>query len=374
MAAWAASPARFREDANAEDDLALGGYRDRLLVELAQNASDAAGAGGTLCLSYDGGVLLAANTGAPLDAAGVAALASLRASAKRGGGTVGRFGVGFAAVAAVSDEVVITSTTGAVRFSRTRTAQAVAGIASLAGELAARQGRVPLLRLAWPAEDGPAGRTEVRVVVRPDSDAAVRALLAGLDPTLLLVLPGLVELDVNGRVLTAEPAGDDVLLGGVRWRVARGQGELDPGLLADRPVEERDRTRWEVTWAVPVDAAGVPEPLPVPAFVRAPTATDDPMSLPAMLAATLPLGPDRRRVLPGALTDAVLAAAADVLAGLVLRLADTPERLVLVPGPFGGGEVDARLCAAVLGRLLDTAFLAGRRPDRAQVLDGASAA
>ena len=27
--AWAASPARFREDANAEEDYALGGYRDR---------------------------------------------------------------------------------------------------------------------------------------------------------------------------------------------------------------------------------------------------------------------------------------------------------------------------------------------------------
>ncbi|MCW2873460.1 hypothetical protein, partial [Actinacidiphila oryziradicis] len=37
--AWAASPARFREDANAEEDLALGGYRDRLVVELAQNAA-----------------------------------------------------------------------------------------------------------------------------------------------------------------------------------------------------------------------------------------------------------------------------------------------------------------------------------------------
>src|SRR5690606_27223851 len=44
--AWAASPARFREDANAEEDLALGGYRDRLVVELAQNAADAAARAG----------------------------------------------------------------------------------------------------------------------------------------------------------------------------------------------------------------------------------------------------------------------------------------------------------------------------------------
>jgi hypothetical protein len=40
--AWAASPGRFREDANAEEDYALGGYRDRVVVELAQNAADAA--------------------------------------------------------------------------------------------------------------------------------------------------------------------------------------------------------------------------------------------------------------------------------------------------------------------------------------------
>src|SRR5437763_8579600 len=90
LAAWAASPARFREDANAEEDLVRGGYRDRLLVELAQNAADAAlKAGGPGSLRFelgadgDGEVLRAANTGAPLDAAGVQALATLRASAKR---------------------------------------------------------------------------------------------------------------------------------------------------------------------------------------------------------------------------------------------------------------------------------------------------
>lgn len=42
LAGWVAAPVRLREDANAEEDLALGGYRDRLVVELAQNAADAA--------------------------------------------------------------------------------------------------------------------------------------------------------------------------------------------------------------------------------------------------------------------------------------------------------------------------------------------
>ena len=201
--AWTASPARFREDANAEDDLALGGYRDRLVVELAQNASDAGGP--SLSLAFDGSVLSAANTGSPLDADGVAALASLRASSKRSGGTVGRFGVGFAAVAAVADEVVVASTTGAVRFSRALTLAAVQDIPALAKELALARGRVPLLRLPFECDEAPRKGfdTEVRITVRPESADAVRAMLAEVDPTLLLVLPGLSSLEVDGRSLSS---------------------------------------------------------------------------------------------------------------------------------------------------------------------------
>ncbi len=345
-------------------------------MELAQNASDAAGSGGVLRVSYDGALLEAANTGRPLDAAGVLALSTLRASAKRGGATVGRFGVGFAAVAAVSDEVEVASTTGAVLFSRARTSQEVERLPALAAELAARGGRVPLLRLPFASRSVPPPGVDtcVRVWVRPEAADRVREMLTELDPALLLVLPGLAELSLPGRRLRADADGDDVLLDGVRWRTARGDGALDAELLAGRPVEERDRTRWSATWAVPVDGSGVPGPLPGPAVLRAPTPTDDPLSLPALLAATLPLGPDRRRVQGGPLTDAVLTGAADVLADLVLRLADTPDRLRLVPGPLGAGEVDARLGALVLRRLRTTAFLAGRTPGRAVVLDGASTA
>src|SRR3954452_20822670 len=103
--AWAASPARFREDANAEEDLVRGGYRDRVLVELAANAADAAvaaGVPGRIRFELRDGYLLVANSGAPLDAEGVQSLSTLRASTKRApGAAIGRFGVGFAAVLAV---------------------------------------------------------------------------------------------------------------------------------------------------------------------------------------------------------------------------------------------------------------------------------
>ncbi|MEE4488636.1 molecular chaperone Hsp90, partial [Streptomyces sp. BE230] len=92
--AWGAGPARFREDANAEEDLALGGYRDRLVVDLAQTPADAAArphGPGRLRLTLHPAtatapaVLAAANTGAPLDATGVESRSPLRASAKREG-------------------------------------------------------------------------------------------------------------------------------------------------------------------------------------------------------------------------------------------------------------------------------------------------
>ncbi|WP_373995739.1 sacsin N-terminal ATP-binding-like domain-containing protein, partial [Streptomyces sp. NP160] len=153
--AWAASPDRFREDANAEEDAALGAYRDRAVVELAQNAADAAarsGAPGRLVLRLEGARLLALNTGAPLDADGVRALSSLRASAKRASPALtGRFGVGAASVLAVSDDATWCTRTGGVRFSAdlTRAAVAAGAPAELDAALAARGGAVPVLRLPF---------------------------------------------------------------------------------------------------------------------------------------------------------------------------------------------------------------------------------
>ena len=201
--AWAASPARFREDANAEEDYALGGYRDRVVVELAQNAADAAaraGVPGRLRLTLRDGTLTAANTGAPLDAAGVEALSTLRASSKRGpdaaGETVGRFGVGFAAVVAVSDAPRIRSLTGTVGWSRDRTRELVRGVPALAGELAERAGHVPVLRL--PFADGQAAgdappdgfATVVELPLRDEAAGQLAARLLGeTGPALLLALP-----------------------------------------------------------------------------------------------------------------------------------------------------------------------------------------
>ncbi|MEV0182530.1 molecular chaperone Hsp90 [Streptomyces sp. NPDC050625] len=380
--AWATSPARFREDANAEEDLVLGGYRDRLVVELAQNAADAAARAktpGRLRLTLRDGVLFAANTGAPLDAAGVESLATLRASAKREAhedqGTVGRFGVGFAAVLAVTDEPAVVGRHGGVRWSlaeaREHAAEAARHSPGLGDEIRRRDGHVPLLRLPFAAE-GTAPDPYDTVVILPLRDTAAtdlaERLLQAVDDALLLALPGLAEVvvEINGeapRTLTRRTDGpftivEDSRDGVTHWRTSATHGPLTPDLLADRPVEERLRPHWSVTWAVPVDVYGSPVHPRTTPVVHAPTPSDEPLGVPALLIASFPLDTTRRHAAPGPLTDFLVQRAADAYTELLAEWRPVAESIIgLVPGPLGKGELDGALRQAILDRLPRTAFL-----------------
>lgn len=375
LGTWRADPARLREDANAEEDHARGYYRDRVVVELAQNAADAAVRAGVpgrllLRLADDGGpVLVAANTGAPLDAAGVASLASLRASSSRdrtahagAPGLVGRFGVGFAAVRAVADDVSVVSGPGGVRFSLAETRRALdraaADVPALAAEVARREGSLPALRLPLEHAGRPPEGYDTAVVLRLRDDAAVaavRAMLAEVGDTLLLGLPGLAEVVVEDDLAGERRRVADV---DRRWRRLTATGELDPALVADRPVEERARRGWRVTWALPRGEVALPR------VVHAPTPTDDPLELPALLVATLPLDPTRRRVARGPATAALLDVAADLYARLAADVAaDGGDPLALVPRGLPAGDFDADLRERVVAALAVAPLLAPADPD-----------
>ncbi|MGW2637527.1 sacsin N-terminal ATP-binding-like domain-containing protein [Streptomyces sp. NPDC001348] len=388
--AWATSPARFREDANAEEDLVLGGYRDRLVVELAQNAADAAARAhvpGRLRLTLRDGVLVAANTGAPLDAAGVESLSTLRASAKResqeGQATVGRFGVGFAAVLAVTDEPAVVGRHGGVRWSLAEARELAADAArhspGLGDEIRRRDGHVPLLRLPFPAE-GSAPDPYDTVVILPLRDTAAtdlaERLLHAVDDALLLALPGLEEVvvEVNDdipRTLRRRTEGAHTVVtdsrdGTTRWRTVSAHGPLTPDLLADRPVEERLRPHWSVTWAVP-DPDGTPARPRTTPVVHAPTPSDEPLGVPALLIASFPLDTTRRHAAPGPLTDFLVQRAADAYAELLAGWRPVTEGIIdLVPGPLGKGELDGALRQAILDRLPRTAFLPPAVPPKHQ--------
>ncbi|WP_369223442.1 molecular chaperone Hsp90 [Streptomyces sp. R39] len=405
--AWATSPARFREDANAEEDLVLGGYRDRLVVELAQNAADAAaraGVPGRLRLTLRDGVLFAANTGAPLDAAGVESLSTLRASAKRGDGegAVGRFGVGFAAVLAVTDEPAVVGRHGGVRWSLAEARELAEETArhspGLGDEIRRRDGHVPLLRLPFAAE-GTAPDPYDTVVILPLRDTAAadlaERLLDAVDDALLLALPGLEEVVVEQdtvRTLRRRTDGaltvvEDSREGTTRWRTVSAHGPLTPDLLAGRPVEERLRPHWSLTWAVPTDGQGAPDRPRTAAVLHAPTPSDEPLGVPALLIASFPLDTTRRHAAPGPLTDFLVRRAADAYAELLADWRPVGEGIIhLVPGPLGKGELDGALRQAILERLPRTAFLPpavepgddsdlpeALRPRDAEIVEGAGA-
>ncbi|MFI9766963.1 sacsin N-terminal ATP-binding-like domain-containing protein [Streptomyces sp. NPDC052415] len=374
--AWATSPARFREDANAEEDLVLGGYRDRLVVELAQNAADAAaraGVPGRLRLTLREGVLVAANTGAPLDAVGVESLATLRASAKRDTPSIGRFGVGFAAVLSVTDEPAVVGRHGGVRWSLAEARELAADTArhspGLGDEIRRRDGHVPLLRLPFAAEGTAPGPYDTAVILPLRDTAAAdlaERLLDAVDDALLLALPGLTEVVVETdtvRTITRRTDGaftvvEDSRDGATRWRTATANGPLAAELLADRPVEERLRPHWSVTWAVPADEDGAPVRPRTSPVVHAPTPSDEALGVPALLIASFPLDTTRRHAAPGPLTDFLVQRAADAYAGLLAGWRPVTAGIIdLVPGPLGKGELDGALRAAILERLPRTEFL-----------------
>ncbi|MFI6046163.1 sacsin N-terminal ATP-binding-like domain-containing protein [Nocardia sp. NPDC051321] len=346
LAAWRDSPTRLREDAATEADLVRAGYRDRLLTELAQNAADAAakaGVAGRLVVRLVGDALHIANTGAPLELSGVHALTALRASGKSDGTDVGRFGVGFTAVLSVSDEVELRSATGSLVFSRELTWDALRQHSIQIPSSPADDFVPPVLRMVWPSDTAPVDGfdTEVVLRLRPDVDAV--ALLAGMHAEaidLLLELPALRRITIE----TAEFTSTTTDLGNDLQQI-RVEG---PG--------NAHRTWWQyraprARWLLPLrngrPAAAAPDVL------RAPTRSDEELSLPALLIADIAMQPDRRRLLPGARLAELAAGYADFARALPPR-----DRLVLVPTPaFARSEADGLLREALIRELQTHAWL-----------------
>ncbi|MEV6431513.1 ATP-binding protein [Nocardia sp. NPDC051463] len=350
LAAWRDSPTRLREDAATEADLVRAGYRDRLLTELAQNAADAAakaGVPGRLIVRLDEHTMCISNTGAPLDTSGVHALTALRASAKANpAASVGRFGVGFTAVLSVSDDIEVRSTTGSLRFSRENTWNTLhdndIDVPGADGDFTP-----PVLRLAWPSAAVPTdGDTEVVLRLRDDIDPD--ALLAGMRAEaidLLLELPALHSIRIGDDELTA---------------TITDLGAADPERagLCELRITGQDSTQvwWQyrtprARWLLPV-RNGRPATT-TPDVLRAPTRSDEELSLPALLIADIPMQPDRRRLLPGAHLTELATGYSDFARALPLR-----DRLILVPAPgFARSQPDALLREALIRELQTHAWL-----------------
>jgi hypothetical protein len=96
---YRADPGLIEEHANGERRISQGGYGDRQIFELVQNAADElrVGPGGEIAVVLTPTHLYCANEGAPVTPEGADTILRMSVSRKRGG-QIGRFGVGVKSV------------------------------------------------------------------------------------------------------------------------------------------------------------------------------------------------------------------------------------------------------------------------------------
>lgn len=121
VAAYVKDPTLVREHVNIERATAEGGYERRQVYELVQNGADALlqtkelHGSGRIQVLLTREALYCANEGAPITPEGLEALLHSHLSAKRGF-EIGRFGLGFKSVLAVSDRPCVFSRTVSFEF------------------------------------------------------------------------------------------------------------------------------------------------------------------------------------------------------------------------------------------------------------------
>ncbi|WP_435280776.1 DEAD/DEAH box helicase [Streptomyces koelreuteriae] len=284
-------PGLVPEHANGERRITQGGYGDRQLFELVQNAADeiAAEPGGSVQVVLTDRHLYCANEGEPVTAEGAETILRMSMSRKRGG-QIGRFGVGVKSVLVVTDTPQFFSSSGSFGFDRE---WAFAKIRSVPGvrERLGDRFEAPVLRMARPL-DADAERAQDPVL-----DELLRWATTVVRLPLLDGAAGRLALDMHGgrtsagsareefplgfqllsphvakvvledrrprpavrRVLTAEQSGDlhtvtEERTGrtavSARWRVFSKSHDPGPAARADAG-ELHDRLTLDLAWAVP---------------------------------------------------------------------------------------------------------------------------
>lgn len=149
---YAVDPGLVAEHANGERRITQGGYGDRQLFELVQNAADeiAGEPGGRVQVVLTDKNLYCANEGTEVTPEGAETILRMSMSKKRGG-QIGRFGVGVKSVLVVTDTPQFFSRSGSFGFDRAwsyEQIKAVPGVTERYGE----KFDAPVLRMARPLD------------------------------------------------------------------------------------------------------------------------------------------------------------------------------------------------------------------------------
>lgn len=128
LASYQANPRLIEEHANHEEQISVGGYAQRVIRELVQNAADAMAGGPTgdrdhgqieVVLNIDTRRLYVANGGLPVSRKGLDGLTHAHLSDKRGD-EIGKFGLGFKSVLSVCEQPEVFSRTVSFQFGQTQ--------------------------------------------------------------------------------------------------------------------------------------------------------------------------------------------------------------------------------------------------------------
>ncbi|WP_418957287.1 sacsin N-terminal ATP-binding-like domain-containing protein [Streptomyces tritici] len=149
---YSVDPGLVAEHANGERRITQGGYGDRQLFELVQNAADeiAGEPGGRVHVVLTETHLYCANEGNPVTPEGAETILRMSMSKKRGG-QIGRFGVGVKSVLVVTDTPEFFSRSGSFGFNRAwsyEQIKAVPGVTARYGQ----EFDAPVLRMARPLD------------------------------------------------------------------------------------------------------------------------------------------------------------------------------------------------------------------------------
>lgn len=346
LAAYREQPIRVESDANIETTIFEGGYGRKQIFELVQNAADALrGVSGRIEVVLTDDVLYVANEGEALSETGVKSLLGSHQSGKRDE-SIGRYGLGFKSVVALSDRPQIFSRSGSFGFDRDAARRRIRQVVPDAP-------RFPVLRLASPldpmAEAGQDGvlaelfswaTTVVRVPLDHDAKELEQSM-EGFPAEFMLFSPQARELVLhnarNGarRRVTVTAAGDGVLeltTGDEtsEWIVVTRAHKPSRRALADAGELAR-REVVHVTWAVP-RTGGRRQDGQFWAYFP----TEDRSTLAGIVNAPWKLSEDRRRLLDGAFNKELLT---EVLPSMVSsvwhRIHDSrhPQRILdVLPG------------------------------------------
>jgi superfamily II DNA or RNA helicase len=270
LQSYESKPEWVEEHAHIEQAIAEGGYGHRQIYELVQNGADAMvrRSGGRIEVVLTDTHVYCANEGDPIDEAGLGAMLSSNTSRKRGE-EIGRFGLGFKSVLAVTNRPEFFSRPVSLRFSDEYSA----------GLIHEHIGTVdfqhPILRLGEPLDPPVAAEMDPLLaelmswsvtVVRLERDRTrdtswLAKDLSDFPSEFLLFTRHVSQLTLDDRVagvnrnITVQRGGEDVRLiegdDDRRWRVFRKVVEPTPEARKDAG-RRQERDRLPVDWAVPL--------------------------------------------------------------------------------------------------------------------------